>query len=276
MSLKFFGQFLIECGEIDGWQLAEALALADRTNRTIGELARADGLISELAADRVNDRQRREDRPFGELAVEMGLLTGEQVEHLLRRQRETRLFLGEALVRLGHLPEDRLPGLLERFKIDQAAYEVRRGALPPELEGCRAAACVIDLLPKLGLRIARLRLKIARSDGQPRDVLYERGAAIRIHGRPGLELGITADRELARALAAGTAGVPPDRCDAALVLDGLGEFLNVLAGTAMGVLEREGHATRLDPPRLAPESFRGSAFDLVSLEGRGILFLAKL
>jgi hypothetical protein len=50
-SLEFFGQFLIECGEIDGWQLADALALAEYTNRTIGEMARAEGLRGESAAD---------------------------------------------------------------------------------------------------------------------------------------------------------------------------------------------------------------------------------
>ena len=148
MSVKFFGQFLIEQGEIDAGQLREALERMQSRNRSLGDLAIAEGLLAPGDAERINAAQREVDRPFGELAVSMGLLPAEDVEKLLRRQREQRLPLGEALLELGHLPVTRLGALLDCFKIDQSPYETGQILLPSALTRLRLAPLILDLLPR--------------------------------------------------------------------------------------------------------------------------------
>ena len=39
MSVKFFGQFLLESGEVDPGHLREAIRLMNRTNKRLGTLA---------------------------------------------------------------------------------------------------------------------------------------------------------------------------------------------------------------------------------------------
>ena len=53
MGVKIFGQYLIEQGEIDSAQLRAALELMDRENRSLGELATAEGILSAERADKV-------------------------------------------------------------------------------------------------------------------------------------------------------------------------------------------------------------------------------
>ena len=99
MSVVFFGQFLIERGEIDAVQLREALDLMEQENRTLGELAAAAGYATAADARRVNGEQRRLDLPFGEIALRMGVLNSVELEDLLLVQHETRLHLHDAIAR---------------------------------------------------------------------------------------------------------------------------------------------------------------------------------
>ncbi len=61
-----------------------------------------------------------------------------------------------------------------------------------------------------------------------------------------------------------------------MVADGIGEFLNVLAGNAVGALERAGAEVRLDPPCCGRSPCRGISFGLVSTAGRGVFVLDTL
>jgi hypothetical protein len=56
-----------------------------------------------------------------------------------------------------------------------------------------------------------------------------------------------------------------------LLSDGLGEFLNVLVGNAVSVLDREGVAGQLEPVRHAVLPASGHVFDLIATSGRGAL-----
>ena len=49
MSIKFFGQYLIEQGVVDSDQIRAALKLMDQENRSLGELAEAGGILRGLA-----------------------------------------------------------------------------------------------------------------------------------------------------------------------------------------------------------------------------------
>lgn len=271
MSVKFFGQFLIEQGEIDAGQLREALERMQMRNLTLGGLAVAEGLLSPADAERLNAVQREIDRPFGELAVARGLLSREAVDRLLHRQRDERLPLGEALVELGHLSVTRLGALLDRFKIDQSPFETGQILLPSALARLRLAPIVLDLLPRFCMRVARLHVKLAPARSQEVDSALAHRVTLGVRGAQRLDLGLAADGAVASALAGGISGVARESLDDSLLADGLGEFLNVLVGNGVSALDCEGVAAQLEPVRHSVLPPMGHVFDLIATNGRGAL-----
>ena len=274
MSVKFFGQFLLEEGEVDADHVREAVRLMKRTNQTLGRLAVESGFLCEQDTVRINKAQLRTDRPFGELAVELGVLRSEQLDELICLQEERRLRMGEALVKLGHLPADRLGALLERFKADQAPYETGSTSLPAALRESLLSQVVVDLLPKFCMRVARIGVKVAQGGGAGKPLEHAMAACISVKGGESLDISLVADRAFAELVAAGISGSLPGDMDASLVLDGVGEFLNVLAGNAVGVLERQGVEATLDPPRAVEGPHAGHRFQLVATTGSADLYLA--
>jgi hypothetical protein len=72
--VKFFGQFLIDSGEVDASHVREALHFMDVENPQLGQVAIAQGFMQTHDVTRVHAEQRNRDLSFGDLAVEMGLL----------------------------------------------------------------------------------------------------------------------------------------------------------------------------------------------------------
>ncbi len=274
MSVKFFGQFLIEQGEIDAAQLREALACMDTQNKPMGEIAVEAGYLTRDDADRINLEQRRSDRPFGELACELGMLSEAQVSGVIATQQKSRVQIGAVLVELGSVEIDRLPQLLDEFKADQAPYETQARTLPGELADNPVAHLVLDLMPKLCLRIAKMRVKAGF--GLPLSKLASSSfnVALRMEGSPGLQVTLLADEPFARTLAAATARIDEGKLDHDFIYDGLGEFLNVLCGNVAAVLERDDVYVSLGPPMRDAALGDGIAFELAVGKGCASLVLA--
>ena len=281
MGVKFFGQYLIEQGVVDSSQIRAALELMDDENRSLGELAEAGGILTAEEAAKVNAQQRYCDIPFGELAVEMGLLSEEQVEYLIGFQDQTRLRMGQALVRLDCLANEHLLKLLVRFETEQALFRIGNVALPEGLESNLLAAAVLDLFPKLLVRVARIGVRIGKGQATAEVPDYPVRIAVAVTGDVGLSICLLGDEEFALQLAAATAELDESHLEAArqnpvLLADGVGEFLNVLAGNAMGILERKKIITELEPPHGDPELDSGYLFDLAVSVGKAALILKPL
>jgi hypothetical protein len=281
MGVKFFGQYLIEQGVVDSEQLRVALKLMDAENRNLGELAEAGGILTAEEAVKVNAQQRHSDVPFGELAVEMGLLSGEQVDYLIGFQEQTRLRIGQALVRLDSVTKEELHQLLVRFENEQALFRIGDVALPDGLEKNALAATVLDLFPKLLVRVARIGARVGKGLGSTEIPDYPVRIAVAVTGDMGLKICLLGDEEFSLQLAGATAGFDESRREAArrnfvLLADGVGEFLNVLAGNAMGMLERKKVNTELEPPHCDPELDSGYLFDLAVSVGNAALYLKPL
>jgi hypothetical protein len=281
MGIKFFGQYLIEQGIVDSDQIRAALKLMDEENRSLGELAEAGGILTSEEAAKVNAQQRYCDIPFGELAVEMGLLSEEQVDYLIGFQEQTRLRIGQALVRQDFLSNERLLELLVRFESEQALFRIGNVALPDGLEGNALAATVLDLLPKLLVRIARIGVRIEKNRADAEIPDHPVRIAVTVTGEVGLLICLLGDEEFSLQLAGATAEFDGPRIEAArqnpvLLADGVGEFLNVLAGNAMGLLERKKIATELEPPHSDPDLDSGYLFELAVSVGKAALFLKPL
>jgi len=281
MGIKFFGQYLIEQGVVDSDQIRAALKLMDDENRSLGELAEAGGILTAEEAAKVNAQQRYCDIPFGELAVEMGLLSDEQVEYLIGFQEQTRLRVGQALVRLDFLANEQLLKLLVRFENEQALFRIGNVALPEGLESNALAATVLDLFPKLLVRVARIGVRIGQERAAAEIPDYPVRIAVSVTGDVGLLICLLGDTEFSLQVASATAGFDGPRLEAArqnpvLLADGVGEFLNVLAGNAMGLLERKKITTELEPPHCDPKLDSGYLFDLAVSVGEAALYLKPL
>ncbi len=281
MGIKFFGQFLIENGVVDSDQIRAALKLMEEENRSLGTLAEAGGILTAEEAVKVNAQQRTCDVPFGELAVEMGLLSEEQVEYLLGFQEQTRLRIGQALVRQGALANDRLLELLVQFENEQALFRIGNVDLPEGLESNLLAATVLDLLPKLLVRVASIGVRVGKGQAAADAPDLPVRTAVAVTGDVGLLICLLSNEEFSLQLAGATAGLDESRLEAArqnvaLLTDGVGEFLNVLAGNAMGVLERKQITTELAPPQCDPELDSGYLFDLAVSVGKAALYLKPL
>jgi hypothetical protein len=281
MGIKFFGQYLIEQGVVDSDQIRAALKLMDDENRSLGELAEAGGILTEEEAAKVNAQQRYCDIPFGELAVEMGLLSDEQVEYLIGFQEQTRLRIGQALVRLDFLSNEDLLQLLVRFENDQEPFRIGNAALPDGLESNTLAATVLGLLPKLLVRVARISVRIGNERAAAEIPDYPVRIAVAVTGDVGLLICLLGDEEFSLQLAGANTGFDEPRLEAArqnpvFLADGVGEFLNVLAGNAMGLLERKKITAELEPPHCDPELHSGYLFDLAVSVGKAALYLKPL
>jgi len=275
MAVKFFGQFLIDQGEVDASHVREALDLMEDANPTLGELAIQQDYMTQRDAVKVSAGQRREDLPFGDLAVKMGFLTSDQLVDVVRRQRAQRLPIGEALVRLGHIEGDRLGTLLDAYKADQAPYDVAEPELPDALANHRASKYFLELLPRFLMRVARIQAKLGAIEAfaAPTD-FAEVCVSVHVSGVRGLEVALVADNVFAEALAMAASGLQPSDLDPEMVADGVGEFLNVLGGNAVSAVTKEGHRVELGPPDYEAQLSDGWIVDLAVGTGRAALVLS--
>jgi hypothetical protein len=276
MGVKFFGQYLIERGEVDAEQVRAALNLMDAENRSIGELSVEGQFISEADADKVNAEQRHRDMPFGELAAEMGLLTEEQIDNLVQLQWRTRLRIGQALVRLKHLGKVRLEELLISYEEEQAPHRIENLALPAGLDSNALAPFVLDLFTNLLMRIARIATRVGSGEPIAEPPNFPVQVAVLVSGESGLLICLVGDEEFSRQVASKASGLDAESLDMEMLFDGVGEFLNVLAGNAMALAEQNGVAMELEPPQTEVDFGSGFLFELAVNVGNAALFLKPL
>jgi hypothetical protein len=273
MRVKFFGQYLIERGEIEAGQLSDALARNRSHNSTIGDLAVDSGYLSEADTFRINRMQSRVDKPFGEMAVELGLLTVGQVLELTTRQQQHNLRLSDVLGDMGVLSSERLEALWRDFRRDQTPFEAGAIHLPAVLEQCPEACSILDLFPKLCRRLARVRVRMSRGVPVVEVPDLSHHASILIRAERSLDVTIAGDRRFAAQLAGGACGFELSSVREELLMDGMGEFLNILVGSAIGVLQERAVRAQLDPPRFDAIKPEGYLFDVAATAGRGLLLL---
>lgn len=273
MTVKFFGQFLIERGELTTQQVRAALDLMESENRTLGELAVAAGFASAEELRRVNGVQRRRDARFGELAIQMGVLNSVELDELLQQQQRERLYLEDAIATLGFLPPERVALQLDAFMREQAPLLRAAESLPEALSGNRLAQCTVDMLPRFLRRVARIEVKLG--PGRPIEEAPEMplAASIDVGGNHGAHLALVTDTRFAEQLAVGVSGIDDRGLAAEFSADALGEFLNVLAGNAVSALEREGFEHRVAAPQFGVLPGEGFQFDAVATCGNALLVI---
>ena len=248
MSVKFFGQFLLERGIIGRQALLEAIQAQEAQNLRLGEYAVHQGYLTSAQAAAVNRVQLTEDKRFGEIAVDLGLISGDQLRELLTLQQNDYLRLGEALEALGKVDAPILTRELEAFRDDQSSYQVGEVVFPAGIDGAGILAVPVDLTAKLLSRLAGLTCKVGageRGARAPVDRLVT--ASITLSGDVDAHYTLSVSQDLARRIGAGLTGdgaeVDDDTC-----LDAVKELCNVVCGNAAARLAQLGRQVEIGPP----------------------------
>ncbi len=248
MGVRFFGQYLLENGVIKAEQLLAAIAKQDETNLKFGDMAISLELLTKEQVDRILALQRERDIKIGEASVELGFLTTAQVEQVLRAQKNSHIMVGEALVATGGLTREQLEVQLAAFAEDQKPFRVVQ-VVSPALDPTGVARPVIDLATKFLLRIAGLQVRVGELRGQASLATGRLTSRVAFHGDVKGEVVLRGKPELCARVASGILGEPVAASDVPTVLDGLGEFLNVLCGNLAAQLARSGKSLELAAPQ---------------------------
>jgi len=248
VSVKFFGQFLLERGVIGRQVLLDALKLQDDRNLRLGAYAVRRGYLTEAQAEAVNKSQLTEDKRFGELAAEMGLLTEEQVEELLVLQHNDYLLLGEALYEMGALDRPVLERELRAFKEDQARYLVDDVIFPPGTKEASLLAVPVDLTAKMLSRLVGITCKIGEGEREQRRPV-DRLLSVSVQFSGGLDAAYTlsVSHDIAADIARHVLGDESGLDDEAVV-DSVRELCNVICGNTAAKLAQAGRKVEIGPP----------------------------
>ncbi|MBN1522749.1 MAG: hypothetical protein JW928_09490, partial [Candidatus Aureabacteria bacterium] len=160
MTVKFFGQFLLEKGVVDKKQLLEAVEYQKRINVKLGTLAIDKGYLNYRQVEKIIDLQRKKNKFFSELALEENFLSKSQLDDLLRQQKSDRVYLGEALVKKKFLTLKELEENLREFKeLQKKSMESIMDSLN-NIESTKHLNVVITVVLNLFRRIIGLSGKI--------------------------------------------------------------------------------------------------------------------
>ncbi|NJD55983.1 MAG: hypothetical protein FIA94_06210, partial [Nitrospirae bacterium] len=171
MSIKFFGQYLLEKNLISADQLLEAVKYQESQNLRFGEYAESRGYITKADITRILDEQKRTDMQFGQLAVMLGLLSEDQVKEILTRQKNDHIMIGEAIVQKGFLTKDRLELEIVSFWKDQSRYAAGEARVPEGIANPEIMKSFCDITVRMLRQVSNVA---AKSD-----------AGVYISGEPG-------------------------------------------------------------------------------------------
>ena len=248
MNSIFFGDFLLEAGEIDECQLSEVLDYLADANIPVGKLAIRGGLLKQDQVDQICSAQRSQDLAFGEIAQELGLLNEKQVTQLLHEQSETFLYIGEALVQRGAITEDRASVMLDVYKQQAKTQYDTADTIPEELRSHPFLHPVLEALPRVALRLGRLQIRTAAAQYFSGTLPHPHGTAILVETDPEIRIGFVASDSLINRLASKMLALDGDAITDSDREDALGEFVNILVGLAKAKIEGSGPRIEMGVP----------------------------
>ena len=279
MSVKFFGQYILEKNIITPQQLIEAVEYQESKNLKFGEYALLRGYLTEKDIERIQNEQKRVDMRFGELAVKLNILTSAQIQEILTRQKNDHIFIGEALLQKGFLTPDVLQRELTLFKEDQSKYatgeiDVPAGAANPEV-----IKSMVDLTQKMLQRVAYLNVKvgvgfISNNEPQKNFLLI----SVSMRGNLKYEYAFSSSQEISEIIASGVMGENIKGGSKEDISDGVKEFCNIACGNIIAKLSQKGKSLDISPPQevvLSSDGYhivkgrKAVYYPLVSSRGRG-------
>lgn len=280
MSLEFFSQFLLVEEIVTQEQLESARVKLDVSNHTLGSLAVAAGYMTETQASDLNREQLQRDIAFGLLAVEQGLLSENQLENLLTRQSQQHMQLGQVLVELEILDDLKVRDALAQFAEVQSPKSEQLFQAIDSLSDSAAARYLVDSFPRMTMRLSQIHVKVTPGQQAPLQAPNDYTASITLKGPGGVCVSLSSDKQFARKMMDGmtrmmagdsNVGYGDNKDD---FEDLLGGFLDIIAGQAVGVLEKSSVRLEMGTPTFGLPPEGGYAFELQTTNGNATLILA--
>lgn len=283
MSIKFFGQFLLERGVLNNEQLLEAVSYQESRNRKFGQYAQSKGFLSAEDVEKLNHEQKTTDLRIGELAVKLGMIEPSQVEEILTMQKNDHVQIGQVLLKKGFMDEAALERELDAFRADQSKYIADKVSIPEGVKNAERLAEIADLTSKMLTRVAGVASKIGEGtvlESEPGEAYS--AVSITLSGGLTCDYVIMADEDISRAMASSILGFDSSDEDREMVVDGVKEFANMVCGNILGLMARKGKSVEISVPHVL--SYDGGyglvkkqvvvGFDIPTTSGSSKLILA--
>ena len=249
MSIKFFGQFLLERNVIDAKSLLEAIRFQESRNMKFGEYAISKGFLEKVQVKRLHEEQKRNDMLIGQLAVKLEMVTEEQVDEILTMQKNDHVCIGEAIVVKNFVSQEIIDRELDAFREEQSVYSMGETGVPDGLKQPEFVRIMGDITLKMLRRIVELEAKM--DDGVLMEIEPEENfAAVSVTFSGGLNYDyiIMADEEMARAITGAVIGGDASAESDDLVSDGVREFANIVCGNLLARMAQMGKNVEISIP----------------------------
>jgi CheY-specific phosphatase CheX len=251
MSIRFFGQFLLEKNSLTVDQLIQATKYQESINLKFGEYAHTMSYISDSDIQRLQDEQKKTDMMIGELAVKLGMLNDEQVKEILTAQKNDHIFLGEVLSQLGFMSKETVDKELALFKEDQAGYVPGEIAIPEGVKNPDNLSDLVDITEKILRRVVHLDVKVTKGlfikDAANNSIRFP-AVSVKLSGGVNYEYVLSVPQDAAIAIASNVMGEDASYEPDDILLDGVKEFCNIVCGNFSARMAQKGKTIELSPP----------------------------
>lgn len=252
MSMRFFGQYLLEKGRITSQQLLDALECQKSVATPIGVLALERGLLSAEQIKQILQQQRKTNQRFGEIAVSLGFLTQAQVDELLSTQEIShRLKLGEVLLAKQYVTPETLAKELKEYNKEAERFAAEVSAAFSSIAHNHIVKTFTDLLLMMFTRFGKQDIIIERCEtGKDKVRLFRWVISQKIAGED-VEFNclLSVPPKLLLQMASTMLDEQVRTADE-LALDATKEFVNIANGNACAKLSENGINLRLTPPEV--------------------------
>lgn len=251
MSIKFFGQYLLEHGKIIKEELLDAIEFQKKVNAKLGTIALDAGYLTAQQVEHIHNEQQRTDKLFGELAIGLNYLTSEQLEELLIIQRNERVSLGDALVQKGYLTLSELETELYKYKQYQEQFSQKAQYAIVKSPNPELVDAFVGLTIRFLLRLTEIEVDVISSHTNPQKIaphiwsFYQQFSG----DSSGIYVISVPEKTLLK-IASGIAQDTIYEIDD-FTKDAVKEFVNTLVGNTLAKLSHLGIKLNLKPPEVA-------------------------
>jgi CheY-specific phosphatase CheX len=249
MSIKFFGQHLIERGIISTGQLHQAIEHQKTNNLKFGEWAVKRNWLDDHYVERLLNAQKRIDMKIGDLAVHFRMLEPDDVKKILNMQKNNNIMIGEVIVELGHVSADKLDEELALFLQDQQPFIPEEVPVPKNFTNADALRHIADLTRKFLRRIGSMEAKIdgwspcAKEPEQQFSLV-----SVHIVGDVNCEYALSVSKDVAAQLASGMLNTNVENEPDEILMESAKEFCNLVCGNFRSMMKHSGKILEISYP----------------------------
>jgi len=252
MSIKFFGQYLLEKGRITSQQLLDALECQKQITMPIGALALEVGSLSADQVKQLLQLQKKKNQSLGELAQEKGFLTQAQVNGLLQKQETNHRFkLAEVLLSKAFMSPEILAKELREYRKESERLASEIAVTFSNLGHKQIVKTFTDLIMMMFTQFGKQDIIIERCEtGKEKVRLFRWVISQKIEGQ-NVEFNclLSVPPKLFLQMASTMLDEHVSTADE-LALDATKEFINIANGTACAKLSEDGVSLKMMPPEV--------------------------